>query len=139
MSYTPKLLVLNAIFAPVLLALIGVGYFGVLLVILVIQPLAQVSTLIGGSIVPLFGLPVFLLAGPKPKRFWSELGNSVDAPSAIYYARAAPVLKAMLQQVGCDDDHNYGEVVILSLLSLLGIPTRTAGELASRGYVAVSV
>eukprot|EP00045_Choanoeca_perplexa_P014530 m.171701 g.171701 ORF g.171701 m.171701 type:complete len:1061 (+) comp16709_c0_seq1:89-3271(+) len=79
MSYTPKLLVVNALLFPVVLALLAA------------------SAILGGTIVPLFGLPIFLLAGPRPKRFWASIGDSVRSPSAMYYTRAAPMIGDMMQ------------------------------------------
>jgi hypothetical protein len=55
------------------------------------------QVVLGAPLLPLFGLPIFVVGFPRPRRFWPQPGITA-APSndSVYYERATPVLSSYL-------------------------------------------
>ena len=74
-SFTAPLLIGSAVLFPLVLAMV------------------LVTVVLGSPLMPLFGLPLFLAAFPRPRRFWPTPGsNSSPKPETMYYEQAAPQL-----------------------------------------------
>lgn len=76
-SFTAPLLIGSALLFPLVLTII------------------LVSVVLGSPLMPLFGLPLFIVAFPRPRRFWPSPGSSSSPkPESIYYDQAMPALEA---------------------------------------------
>ena len=74
-SFTAPLLIGSAVLFPLVLAMV------------------LVTVVLGSPLMPLFGLPLFLAAFPRPRRFWPTPGSSSSPkPETMYYEQAAPQL-----------------------------------------------
>ena len=79
-KHTKTILILSGVFFPVVLAVI------------------LFSVALGAPLLPLFGLPVFVVGFPRPKRFWPEPGvGSSPSADSVYYKHASPALSAYLE------------------------------------------
>ena len=81
--FTPFLLIFIVVFFPVILAI------------------TAVSSVIASPILPLFGLPLFLLAFPRPQRFWPGNTGSSYSPCSdtVYYQQLCPQLQQSLRRL----------------------------------------
>lgn len=79
-KHTKTILILSGVFFPVVLAAI------------------LLSVALGAPLLPLFGLPVFIVGFPRPKRFWPDPGvGSSPSSDSVYYKHASPALSAYLE------------------------------------------
>lgn len=81
-SATTLTLFLSLIFFPVILAIMAA------------------AAALSAPLLPLFTLPIFFVAFPRPQRFWPEpVGSSANVcPDTVYYRQLAPMLARSLQK-----------------------------------------
>ncbi|EDQ90959.1 uncharacterized protein MONBRDRAFT_36307 [Monosiga brevicollis MX1] len=78
--------------------------------------LAGLAALLDASVMPLFGLPFFVLASPRSRRFWQHVGGQSDAQEAVYYSEiCSTVADALITAYrrGALGHCRMGEVLLL--------------------------
>jgi hypothetical protein len=75
--YTTAILVTSVVLFPVVLATIALSAF------------------LSAPLIPMFGLPIFVVGYPRPKRFWPDPAGTRHGPSedTVYYQHAAGAAK----------------------------------------------
>jgi hypothetical protein len=61
--------------------------------------LGQIAVGLGTALIPLFGLPIFVVAWPRPRRFWSSQGHGLDeGDSSLYYQQSSGAVCAYMSR-----------------------------------------
>ena len=86
---TPLILALSAVLSPLVLVVI------------------LLSVALQAPLLPLFGLPIFIVGFPRPRRFWPQPGSGYSPTvETVYYEKVAPELCRYLQRKFCSVDED---------------------------------
>eukprot|EP00040_Diaphanoeca_grandis_P026403 m.147793 g.147793 ORF g.147793 m.147793 type:complete len:1129 (-) comp30562_c0_seq1:67-3453(-) len=81
-SFTGRMLLLSLVFSPLILVVL------------------LLSVVLASPILPLFGLPIFMISFPRPRRFWPNPGHGASPkPETIYYEQITPKLAQLFAEL----------------------------------------